>query len=315
MKKIRSGNKKGAFNAKVRGNVAVRGRFYRLSLELAGKGAEAFSQVVPGQFVEVGVSEIGLPVAESIPEELIDKARRRPLLRRPFSFCDVNVTDKSSVRMDILYCVLGPGTLRMTTLAEGDRISIIGPLGNGFSVPPDKKCAVLIAGGMGAPPLMHLIGFLQANFPKTRVVAFAGAKSFEDFPFTVQVSDKNGHGVSEFTGFGVESYIATDDGSVGFRGFVTDCVRQWLRKNKPDAAEVIIYSCGPERMLAKTAKLAGEQGIDCQISMERMMACGIGLCQSCAVETRAAGQNKTTYKLCCKDGPVFDAKEVVFEQR
>jgi len=202
----------------------------------------------------------------------------------------------------------------MTTLDKGDKISIIGPLGNGFSVPPDKKYAVLVAGGMGAPPLMHLIGFLQANSPKMRVVVFAGAKSFEDFPFTVQVSDKNGHGVSGFTRFGIESYIATDDGSAGFRGFVTDCVRRWLRKNKPDAAEVIIYSCGPEPMLAEVARLAAEHNIDCQVSMERMMACGIGVCQSCVVEARVAGGSETVYKLCCKDGPVFDSKEVVFEQ-
>jgi len=315
MKKARLSEKKGVFSAKVRGNVAVKERFYRLGLRLDGKGALAFSQVIPGQFVEVSLCETALPSVENIPDDLLDSSQRQIILRRPFSFCDVEVTSQADVRIEILYCVLGPATLRMTTLVEGDRLSIIGPLGHGFSVPDGKKLALLVAGGMGAPPLMHLIGFLHANFPRMRVVAFAGAKSVADLPFSVQSSDKNGIEATEFAGFGAESHIATDDGSAGFRGFVTDCLRQWLKKDGPDAGETIIYSCGPEQMLAETARLADEHNIDCQVSMERMMACGIGVCQSCAVETKVQGRGETVYKLCCKDGPVFDAKEVVFEQR
>lgn len=313
MKKTRLSEKKGVFSVKVRSNVAVKGRFYRLSLQLAGEGALAFSQVIPGQFVEVGLCETALPPVENIPDDLLDRAQRQIILRRPFSFCDVEVTSQTDVRMGILYCVLGPATLRMTTLAEGDRISIIGPLGNGFSVPDGERCALLVAGGMGAPPLQHLASYLKANFPKMRVVVFSGAKSVADLPFSVQSSDKNGIEATEFAGFGVESHIATDDGSAGFRGFVTDCVRQWLKKHAPDAGETIIYGCGPEQMLAEVAKLADEHNIHCQVSMERMMACGIGVCQSCTVETKVHGRGETAYKLCCKDGPVFDAKEVVFE--
>jgi len=296
-------------------NTAIKQRFGRLTLLFEAEAAKSFSQVKPGQFAQIRLSGVGLPKTGIISNDIADIAHKQILLRRPFSFCDVTMDSRNKIRVMILYCVLGPGTLRMTTLGKGDKLSIIGPLGNGFSVPVGKKYALLVAGGMGAPPLMHLMGFLQANSPKMRVVVFAGAKSFEDFPFTVQVSNKNGHGVSGFTRFGIESYIATDDGSAGFRGFVTDCVRRWLRKNKPDTSEVIIYSCGPEAMLAETAKLAGERGIDCQVSMERMMACGIGICQSCAVECKLGDQGETEYKLCCKDGPVFDAREVVFERR
>ena len=313
MKKTRSSEKKGVFSVKVRGNVAVKERFYRLSLRLNGKGALAFSQVIPGQFVEVSLCETALPSVENIPDDLLDSSQRQIILRRPFSFCDVEVTSQADVRIEILYCVLGPATLRMTTLAEGDRLSIIGPLGNGFSVPDGKKLALLVAGGMGAPPLQHLAGYLKANFPKMRVVVFAGAKSVADLPFSVQSSDKNGHGISEFTRFGIESYIATDDGSAGFQGVVTECADRWIKRNRPNAAETIIYSCGPEQMLAEVAKLAAKHNIDCQVSMERMMACGIGVCQSCAVETRATGQTETVYKLCCKDGPIFNGKDLVFE--
>ena len=283
-----------------------------MGLQLAGEGALAFLQVIPGQFVEIGLCEMALPPVENIPDDLLDRAQRQVILRRPFSFCDVEVTGQADVRMEILYCVLGPATLRMTTLAEGDRISIIGPLGNGFSVPDGERCALLVAGGMGAPPLQHLAGYLKANFPKMLVVVFAGAKSVADLPFSVQSSDKNGIEATEFAGFGVESHIATDDGSAGFRGFVTEHLSEWLKVNAPPAAETIIYSCGPEQMLAEVAKIAAEHDIDCEVSMERMMACGIGLCQSCAVEARVAGKTETVYKLCCKDGPVFNSKDIVF---
>jgi len=88
---------------------------------------------------------------------------------------------------------------------------------------------------------------------------------------------------------------------------------QWLKENKLEANSAIIYSCGPEPMLAKVAQIAGDRGIDCQVSMERRMACGIGVCQSCAIECRLEGSNETTYKMCCEDGPVFDGREVVFD--
>ena len=110
----------------------------------------------------------------------------------------------------------------------------------------------------------------------------------------------------------VESHIATDDGSAGFHGYVTDCVEKWIKQHKPDPSDVMIYSCGPEPMLAKISQIAHKHKIDCQLSMERRMACGIGLCQSCAVECKLADSNETVYKMCCKDGPVFDGKEVVF---
>jgi len=295
-------------------NDAIKQRFGRLTVQFEGEAAKRFSQVKPGQFAQISLSEAALPHPDHITHDLADIAYRQIILRRPFSFCDVTIDSRNKVRAMILYCVLGPGTLRMTTLDKGDKISIIGPLGNGFSVPPRKKYAVLVAGGMGAPPLQHLAGFLKANFPKVRTIAFVGAKTAGDLPFTIEGSGSDTPAITEFTGAGAESHIATDDGSAGFRGFVTEHLRDWLKKNKPDASEVIIYSCGPEQMLAEVARLAAEYNIDCQVSMERMMACGIGICQSCAVETKVAGQTETVYKLCCKDGPVFDAREVVFEK-
>ena len=189
----------------------------------------------------------------------------------------------------------------MTTLGAGDTLTLIGPLGNGFSVPGGKEIALLAAGGMGAPPLQHLAKHLREVYPGIKVVFFAGARSCDDMPFELV-----GGKISEFSGSDVQSYIATDDGSAGFGGLVTDCLGQWLREHDPPAGKVIVYSCGPEAMLAAVSKLCGNYNIDCQVSMERMMGCGIGLCQSCAVST------KSGYKLCCKDGPVFDSKDICF---
>jgi dihydroorotate dehydrogenase electron transfer subunit len=200
----------------------------------------------------------------------------------------------------------------MTTLKPGDQLDIIGPLGNGFSVPADKSSAILIAGGMGSPPLQHLAEYLRGHHPDISVVVFAGARSLDDFPFTVQASDDGTAVPVEFARLGDRACVATDDGSAGFHGLVTELAAQWLDENVLDPNETIIYGCGPEVMLAAVAGLAAEHGIDCQVSMERMMGCGIGLCQSCAVLTAPDAAGETMYKLCCKDGPVFDSKDVSF---
>ncbi len=236
------------------------------------------------------------------------------MLRRPFSFCDVS-TEKEKTRVDILYRAVGPATLRMTTLAKGDSVSVIGPLGNGFSIPADKKTALLVVGGMGAGPLLHLAKVLTADYPDIEVTAFAGAKTKAELPFEKpldEISQQVGFSLAEFARHSIESLVATDDGSTGYEGFVTDCFSKWLGQNSISAKDTIIYSCGPEEMLARMAKIAEERGIDCQVSMERMMACGIGVCQSCAVECKIEGSSETIYKLCCEDGPVFNCGELVF---
>jgi dihydroorotate dehydrogenase electron transfer subunit len=305
---------KGPFDVIVCSHKQIKGRFFRLGLEFTGAGVKAFSQARPGQFAQLDLSEAVLPPAEKMPEDLADTAQRKILLRRPFSFCDVTVEgDKTAV--EILYRVVGPATLRMSTLAKGDSISVIGPLGTGFSTPADKKTALLIIGGMGAGPLIHLAKVLTTDCPTTEVFAFAGAKTKEELPFGKPL-DKLAQGVgfslAEFARYGVQSFMATDDGSAGFAGPVTGCFSDWLKHNELASRDTIIYACGPEAMLARVVEIARDRKIDCQVSMERMMACGIGLCQSCPVECKTNGSNETIYKLCCKDGPVFDSKEVVF---
>ncbi|MHC4068338.1 MAG: dihydroorotate dehydrogenase electron transfer subunit [Planctomycetota bacterium] len=295
---------KGNFTAEICSNHQVGPKFYRLGLEFSDRAAKIFADAKAGQFLELDLSSAALPPAEVIPAELADACRRKILLRRPFSFFNV-AADGERTTLDILYCALGAGTLRMTTLSKGDSISVIGPLGNGFCMPQGKQTALLVVGGMGAPPLLHLAETLVRDYPGIRIIVFAGAKTKEELLFETQLDRPAAEKIKHIT--------ATDDGSAGYHGFITDCFTKWLKENLVTADETIIYSCGPEEMLAKVAQTAKEKNIDCQISMERLMACGIGLCQSCAVECRVEGEDETVYKLCCKDGPVFDTKEVIFK--
>jgi len=309
-----SGTGKGQFTASVLANKRIGQQYYRLQLEFGGTGAKVLAESKPGQFVQLDVSTAALPAPKAMPAELADKAGRGILLRRPFSFCSVDPKRQRTLA-EILYCVVGPASCRMSGLSERDRISMLGPLGNGFSVPEGKKKALLVAGGMGAGPLLHLAKMLSGKHSDIETTAFAGARTKFDLPFqrrTNNISQHIGFAIAEFGSYGIESFIATDDGSAGFAGPVTECLANWLEEHKPAGEETVIYACGPEAMLAKVAQMAAEQNMDCQVSMERMMACGIGVCQSCAVECKVGDSKETVYKLCCKDGPVFDAKEVVF---
>jgi len=285
-----------------------------MSLQLAGPGAEAFADTVPGQFAELDLSAAPLPPPRDIPEHLRDAAARDIMLRRPFSFTDVTCRGRNC-RLGLLYCVVGPATLRMTALRPGDSIEILGPLGNGFAVPPGKITAILVAGGMGVPPLQHLAGYLSAKRPGVRAVVLAGARTAAMLPFRVDESLVSGEPalcLGEFAEHGIKCLVATDDGSLGFAGPVSGLLESLLVKADYPRAQTVIYACGPEAMCAAVAKAAAAVNVDCQVSMERIMACGIGICQGCAVECRIPGSKETAYKLCCEDGPVFDARTVVF---
>ncbi len=306
--------KRAVFSATVRSNKQIRERFYRLVLEFSGAGAEAFAKIGAGQFVQLDLSGTALPPVETIPDDQADVAERKILLRRPFSFADVT-TKGNKTSVDILYCVVGPATLRMTTLSARESVSVLGPLGNGFWIPDGKKTALLVSGGMGAGPLQHLAKILTNDFSALEVIAFAGAKTAEGLPFKRQldeISQQLGFSLPEFAKYGIESLVATDDGSSGFAGFVTDCLLEWLGKSDSASESMVIYGCGPEAMLARVAEIAKEKNIDCQVSMERRMACGIGICQSCAVECKTDRPGESIYKMCCTDGPVFNSKEIVF---
>lgn len=304
--------KKGIFNALVLQNKGFADKYFRITLELEKKAKNAFSKAVPGQFAEIEVSNLALPPEKDIQKPFSDLAKRNIMLRRPFSFADIQVSD-DSVILEILYAVVGPATLRMKTLKTGDTVNLIGPLGNGFSVAQDIKLAILVAGGMGSPPIVHLASMIKSKYPHTQVVVFVGTRSVSDLAFfeiAHDKFDKTKIKLQEFEKHKIKTHISTDDGSAGTKGFVTDILKQWIIQNKPDVNNTVIYACGPEPMLRSSAALASEYNIKCQVSLEQRMACGTGLCQGCAIKCVDKANQSIFYKLCCKDGPVFWADEV-----
>jgi len=307
--------KKGRHTATVLSNVRAGECFWKMRLRFAGEAAGAFARFKPGQFIEFDASDLAIPTTEDIPKALLDGARRSVLLRRPFSFSDVTVQGDATIA-DLLYCVVGPASLRMTTLRAGDIASLLGPLGNGFTVPHGKRTALLVVGGMGLPPIRCLAKLLSTEHKEVETIAFIGARTMAALPLEERpAAFEEGLSLSvpTFATLNVPSMVATDDGSAGRRGPVTECLARWLQENADrDREKLIVYACGPERMLEAVARIAKAKNVGCQVSMERHMACGIGLCQSCAIECRVEGSSETVYKLCCQDGPVFDAREIVF---
>lgn len=303
--------KKADFTAKVITNRLISSNFYRLTVITDIRGTEVFADCVPGKFLELDVSNLAVPAEDNIDKSLIEGSEKQILLRRPFSFSDIRKTN-AGVEIEILYGVVGPGTLRMTTLKEGDTVGIIGPLGNGFTIPENVQTALLIGGGTGTPPMQHLAKYLKRNYSQIHTTVFIGARSIDDIPTIVGENANKEYFMTDFADMEIDSVIATDDGSAGFDGLVTEAVRKYIEENKPAAESTVIYACGPEPMLKAAAKLAQECSLESQLSTDRIMACGFGLCQSCAVEVKSDNPEGFEYKLCCKDGPVFDGKKLVF---
>lgn len=203
------------------------------------------------------------------------------LLPRPISLCEI---DRAEGRLRIVYRVVGAGTGEFSAYQAGDDIEVMGPLGNGFTL-KDKK-AFLIGGGIGIPPMLELAKNLDCE--KQMVLGYRD----------VLFLDK------EFEAHG-SVYVATEDGSAGTKGNVIDAIRE------NGLTADVIYACGPTPMLRALKAYAQEKGIECWLSLEEKMACGIGACLACVCQSREVdGHSHVHNKRICKDGPVFSAQEV-----
>ena len=207
------------------------------------------------------------------------------LLPRPISICEA---DKENGRLRIVYRIAGAGTKEFSAYEEGDTLDIMGPLGNGF--PLKKKKAFLIGGGIGIPPMLALAEALHAEGVEVSVVL-----GYRDSDLFLK---------EEFTRY-ASVYVSTEDGSIGTKGNVIDAIRA----NELEADT--IYACGPMPMLRGVKAYAAEKKTEAQISMEERMACGIGACLGCVCQsTDVDGHSHVHNKRVCKDGPVFNAKDV-----
>ncbi|UCD54674.1 MAG: dihydroorotate dehydrogenase electron transfer subunit [Candidatus Omnitrophota bacterium] len=210
-----------------------------------------------------------------------------PFLRRPFSAHKI-----ARNKIEILYKVVGKATEILSMKKKGDILDVLGPLGNGFDLETGVSSVFLVAGGHGVAPLYALAE--QIIRGKSRALIFIGGKTKKHI-----VSDK------ELKELGAKVYISTEDGSKGYKGLITDLVIRHC-KAASRLAMTTIYACGPKPMLKEVAKLARRYKMPCRVSLEEYMACGIGTCLGCAVKTR------TGFKLVCKDGPVFDSREIIW---
>lgn len=256
--------------------------FTVLSNERVAKGiwrmlidSKVASLLLPGQFVNLNVPGDGSHI-----------------LKLPFSFARC---DASARTIEMFYAVVGEGTERLTQMILGSSSTLLGPCGKGWSLPAAEGRALLVAGGIGLPPIeaaAHMLA--DAGVPYDVV---AGARTA-----AVLLADR-AEGLATTSDEQCRVVTCTDDGSAGFAGYTTQAAARLVAER----SYAQIYTCGPNVMMAGVARLAREHDIACQASLERMMGCGFGACSCCNVALAKGG-----YALCCTDGPVFDAEEVAW---
>ncbi|HQB94353.1 MAG TPA: dihydroorotate dehydrogenase electron transfer subunit [Candidatus Omnitrophota bacterium] len=219
--------------------------------------------VRPGQFLHVRLNE-----------------GHDPFLRRPFSYYRT-----AKDRVEILYEVLGRGTAILAEKCKGDRLKVMGPLGNSFSTAIGKKKRVLVAGGIGVPPLVNLAEQFSSAY------LLIGTKSRSEILPRSEIGKVK-----------AKVLCSTEDGSVGTKGFVTTILETIIAKEGP--GNLWIQTCGPKPMMKAVMAIAARYGIEGEASWDESMACGAGACLGCMVETRAGP------KRACADGPVFSFREL-----
>ena len=271
--------------AKILSNKKIGDSYYKMTLDAPYIAKTAN----PGQFVQVRCSD-----------EL------DPLLRRPFSIHRVNGEGCRVKGIEVLYEVVGKGTEILAKKEIGESVDVLGPLGNGFTLPDSTlhppPSTLLVAGGIGVAPLV----FLAERLAKKPTVLI-GARTKD-----LILCEK------DFKDIGAEVHIATDDGSRGHKGFVSELLG--TRDKGPfDFTQgrqgTRVYACGPKPMLKSIAAICRKKKLTCEVSLEETMACGVGACLGCAVEIKGQGTRDKGQgcRLVCKDGPVFNAETLIWK--
>jgi dihydroorotate dehydrogenase electron transfer subunit len=295
-----------------------RDKYYKMKLSCDG-----FSDASPGQFVMIRVNN-----------------SYDPFLRRPMSIYKI---DKKRGGFEILYQVVGKGTDIMSGLKKGDEIDVLGPLGQGFSIPKKIDSAIIVAGGIGIAPMVALAEEIRKRGQGNKGARGQGSDSF--FTRTLEPSNprillsvfiggKTKNDIlckDDFKKLGAKVHIATEDGFFGKKGTCVDLFKKVLIDSHSSLVtrhSSLVFACGPYGMLKAVADIARDKKIPCQVSLDKRMACGTGACLGCVV--RISGQSSVVseqkykedetlplithhsslYKCVCKDGPVFDSEEI-----
>ncbi len=226
---------------------------------------EIAQKVKPGQFLNIRVSQTTFP-----------------LLRRPFSVCDVE-----GENIYLMFNILGEGTKILARKINGETVDILGPLGNGFNLDDKYELAIIVAGGLGAAPFPFVTRSIKN---KKNILTFVGGRTEQDV-----------------ITYGLENFVlSSDDGSIGFKGNVVQSLEQNLDKINITTSKV--FACGPTAMLRALKDFCIKHNLDCEVSTECAMACGFGICQGCPIEST---EQSDKYLLVCKDGPVFNVRDVL----
>ena len=215
-----------------------------------------------------------------------------PFLRMPISVCR---SDSRGGWIEILYEVVGPGTSVLSQMEEGAVLDFLGPLGRGYRLPRADRKAILVAGGIGVAPLIFLSDRLREH--SREILFLMGATSMDRLLDEILETVEG------------TVYVATDDGSKGYPGPVTEL----LISRSSDMGDSEIFTCGPRPMMEEVARISKEFRVPCQVSLEEYMACGHGACLGCVVEVRSTEGGGSVYKRICTEGPVFEADEVFYK--
>jgi len=248
-------------------------------------------QAQPGQFIHVRVSD-----------------GYNPLLRRPFS-----VHRAQGQKIEILYKVVGKGTEILSKKNRGEDLDILGPLGTGYWLPQREKGQLqylkespsatskisdimLVAGGTGVASLLFLAESISVHNPELSILAIIGAKNKEELLCE-----------ADFKRLGCRVEVATEDGTRGYKGLASELLEKFLPLSA-DKPKPIVFACGPSEMLKRIGRISRKHRFPCQVSLEEHLACGVGACLGCVVKAKGS-----TYRRVCKDGPVFEASDLMWE--
>ncbi len=262
-------------DAKILENREIAHQRYKMVLSAPQIGRQAR----PGQFIHIRV-------CKSFP----------PLLRRPFSVHRVD-----GEKIELLYKVVGKGTEILSGKKRGEYLDILGPLGKGYRLPTatsNISDIILVAGGTGVASLLFLAESISAGNTKLPILVLIGAKNREEL-----LSE------GDFRRLGCRVELATEDGTRGYKGLVSELLEKCLPLSG-DSPKPIVFACGPSEMLKRIGKISRKHRFPCQVSLEEHLTCGVGACLGCVVKVKGSTY---TYKRVCKDGPVFDAGELIWE--